>query len=216
MEPRPRTLLLVAAIGLLLLVGACAPASAPSEAPASLPNASSAPTPSPDPSFEALVAEGIKQRTFLGLRADEEWVREVSADPGAKTEFGIPLTIVEQEELGARASSRQEIQPLLEQYAAEHPDEYAGLMIDQDAGGILVIMFSDHVEEHAAAVAQLVQPGSKVEVRRVPLSERDLLALMDRINSESELLQNAGVFVLVISTDDAGRQARCRGIHAAG
>ena len=200
MEPRPRTLLPVA-IGLALLVGACAPAAAPSEAPAS-PTTSSQPTPSPDPSFEALVAEGIRLRTFLGLRADEEWVRAVSADPGAKTEFGIPLTIAEEAELGARASSRQEIQPLLEQYAAEHPDEYAGLMIDQDAGGILVILFTDHLEEHGAAIARLVRPGSKVEVRRAGLSELDLEALMNRINSDSELLQNAGVFVLVISTDE--------------
>jgi hypothetical protein len=200
MKPRPRTLLPVA-VGLVLLVGACAPASAPSEARPS-PTTSVEPTPSPDPSFEALVAEGIRLRTFLGLRADEEWVRAVSADPGAKTEFGIPLTIAEEAELGARASSRQEIQPLLEKYAAEHPDEYAGLMIDQDAGGILVILFTDHIEEHGAAIAQLVRPGSKVEVRRAGMSERDLEALMNRINSESDLLQNAGVFVLVISTDE--------------
>ena len=101
MKPRPRTLLPVT-IGLVLLVGACAPAAAPSEARPS-PTTSIEPTPSPDPSFEALVAEGIKQRTFLGLRADEEWVRAISADPGAKTEFGIPLTIAEEAELGRRA-----------------------------------------------------------------------------------------------------------------
>ena len=49
-----------------------------------------------------------------------------------KTEFGIPLTIAEEAELngGPRPA---EIRPVLEEYAAEHPDEYAGLMMDQDA-----------------------------------------------------------------------------------
>ena len=77
-------------------------------------------------------------------------------------------------------------------------------MIDQDAGGILVILFTDHLEEHGAAIAQLVRPGSRVEVGGPACSERDLEALMNRINSDSELLQNAGVFVLVISTDELG------------
>ena len=39
-------------------------------------------------------------------------------------------------------------------------------MIDQDAGGILVILFTDHLEEHGAAIARLVRPGSRVEVRQ--------------------------------------------------
>ena len=200
MEPRRRTPLTVA-FGLALLVGACAPAAAPPEAPAS-PAISIPPTPSPDPSFEALVAEGIRLRTFLGLRADEEWVRAVSADPGARTTYGIPLTLAEEADLNAREASQEELGPLLEEYASEHPDDFAGMLVDNDKGGVLVMLFTGHLEEHAAAIAKLIKPGAPVEVRLAPIAQEDLEALMERINSDSDALQNAGVFVLVISTDE--------------
>lgn len=202
MEQRLRALLPVA-FGLALLVGACAPATAPSEARPS-PTTTIEPTPSPDPSFEALVAEGIRLRTFLGLQADEEWVRAVSADPGARTNYGIPLTLAEEADLNAREATQEELGPLLEEYAAKHPDDFAGMLIDNDKGGILVMLFTGHLEEHAAAIAKLIKPGAPVEVRLAQVAQEDLEALMNRINSDSELLQNAGVFVLVISTDEVG------------
>ena len=184
-----------------LLVTACTPAVTPSEAPGS-PGTSIQPTPSPDPSFEALVAEGIRLRTFLGLRADEEWVRAVSADPGARANYGIPLTLAEEAELNAREATQEQLGPLLEEYAAEHPDDFAGMLVDNDRGGVLVMLFTGHIEEHAAAIAKLIQPGAPVDVRLAPVAQEDLEALMDRINSDSDVLQNAGVFVLVISTDE--------------
>ena len=57
------------------------------------------------------MAEGIRQRTFLGLRADEEWVRAVSADPGARTTYGIPLTLAEEADLNARERARRNSAP---------------------------------------------------------------------------------------------------------
>ena len=200
MKTRPRALLPVA-ISLALIVGACASAATPSEAPASPPTTSFPPTPSPDPSFEALVAEGIRLRTFLGLQADEAWVRAVSADPGARTTFGLPLTLAEEAELGAREATQENLGPLLEEYGAQHPDDFAGMRVDQERGGMLVMLFTGHLEEHAAAIAKLIRPDAPVEVRLAPVAQEDLEALMNRINSDSNELQNAGVFVLVISTD---------------
>lgn len=192
----------IAALAIAVFVAACGQAATPSDVPPSMPEASLPPTPSPDPEFEALVAEGIHARTILGLRADEEWVREVTADPDARIAFEIRVTIAEEAELNARATSRQELQPILEQYGAEHPDEYAGLMIDQEKGGLLVILFSDHVEDHVAAIARLVHPAAELEVRQAGASSAELEALMNRINGDSEALRGVGVFVLSISTDE--------------
>lgn len=191
----------VAALAIAVLVAACGGA-APSDVPASDPAPSIPTTPSPDPSFEALVAEGIRIRTMLGLRADEAWVREVSADPGARTSWEIPLTPAEEAELDERATNRRELQPILEQYGAEHPDDYAGLMIDQEKDGMLVILFSDHLEEHAAAIARLVHPAAKLEVRQAGASSAELERLMTRINADGDALRSVGVFVLAISTDE--------------
>ena len=192
---------LLGVIAAALCLAACGPTAVPvpSTPPATV---TAAPTVTPDPSFEALVAEGVRVREMLGLRADEEWVRAVTADPGARTTFGVPLTLAEEGELGERATSRQELQPVLEQYGAEHPKEYAGLMIDQKKDGMLVILFTGHLEEHAAAIAKLVRPGAKLEVRRAGAASAELEALMNRINSDSDALQSVGVFVLAISTDE--------------
>jgi hypothetical protein len=195
----------VAAFAIAVLVAACG-AAAPSDVPTSPSGSSATPAPnmpSPDPSFEALVAEGIRIRTMLGLRADEAWVREVSADPGARTSYEIPLTLAEEAELDERATNRRELQPILERYGAEHPEDYAGLMIDQEKDGILVVLFSDHLEEHAAAIARLVHPAAKLEVREAGASSAELERLMTRINADGDALRSVGVFVLSISTDEA-------------
>ena len=199
----------LAALAIAVFAAACGSAVAPSGGPGT-PQSSEAPAPSvpptasPDPSFEALVAEGIHARTILGLRADEEWVRAVTADPDARIAFEIRVTLAEEAELNARATSRQELQPILEQYGAQHPEDYAGLMIDQEKGGILVALFSDNVEEHAAAIARLVHPAATLEVRETGASAAELEALMNRISADGDALRSVGVFVLVISTDELG------------
>ena len=196
----------VAALAVAVLAAACG-AAAPSDLPASppAPSATEAPSapapPSPDPSFEALVAEGIEARTILGLRADEAWVREVTADPDARIAFEIRVTLEEEAALNARAASQRDLRPILRQYGEEHPEDFAGLMIDQEKGGIVVALFSDNVEEHAAAIARLVHPAAELEVRKVDASSAELEALMNRINGDGDALRSVGVFVLSIGTD---------------
>ena len=197
MERGPRALLPVA-IGLALLVGACASAAPGQPSAAGDPSHSA----SVDPSFEALVAEAIEVRSSLGLRADEWWVREVSADPGARTSFGIPLTLAEEADLNARAAAVAELGPVLQEYGAQHPAEYAGLFVDQDRGGLLVVLFTDRVEEHGAAIAKLVRPGASIEIRAAPTAETDLLALMDRISTDEQLLRGVGVVVVTASLNE--------------
>lgn len=195
---------LIAAFAVAVLAAACG-GTAPSDVPPSMPpGATQAPSvpPTPDPSFEALVAEGIRARTSLGLRADEAWVRAVTADPDARIGFEIRLTLEEEAELNQRAANRRELQPVLEQYGAEHPEDYAGLMIDQEKGGILVALFSDNVEEHAAAIARLVHPAAELEIREAGASSAELEQLMNRINDDGDALRSVGVFVLAISTDE--------------
>jgi len=199
MERRPRATL-PAAIGLVLLVGACAPAPAHSEAPASAAT-SIQPTASPDPSFEALVAQGIKVREMFGLRADEEWVREVTADPDHRIVLEIPMTLAEQEELRSRAAGQERVGAVLNEYGLAHPEDFAGMQINNEKSSF-VMLFTGNLEEHAAAIAKLIRPGEPVEVRLAPVAQEDLDALMNRINEDAKALRSVGVFVVVISTDE--------------
>ena len=37
------------------------------------------------------------------------------------------------------------------------------MLVDQDRGGVFVMLFTDHLEEHGAAIAKLVRPGASIE-----------------------------------------------------
>ncbi len=92
-------------------------------------------------------------------------------------------------ELGSRLegklSGRQNPDPIvlgvMATYGMEHPDTYAGLWIDRDRGGVLVMGFTDDPEPHRAAVlARAPSPDDAVGMRPRPpitdprpLGERD-------------------------------------------
>ena len=161
----------------------------------------SSPPGSLDPAFEAIVAAAVQFRQSVGLRADDAWVRAVAADPGAVWQYGVPLTIAEQAELDRRSADVGTLGPILQAYGDDHAAEFAGLFIDQAAGGVLVMLFTDHIAEHDAAIRQLVRPDARVEVRHAPIAETDLMALMDRITADDARLKALGVAVLTTSLD---------------
>jgi hypothetical protein len=181
---------------LVALLAGCAtgPASVASAPPPSSPV-------SPDPSFEAIIATAVQFRQSVGLRADDAWVRAVAADPGAVWQYGVPLTVAEQAELDRRSADVGTLGPILQAYGDDHAAEFAGLFIDHESGGVLVMLFTDHIAEHDAAIRQLVRPGAPIEVRHAPLAETDLMALMNRITADDDRLKSLGVAVLTTALD---------------
>jgi len=194
----------VALAGLALTVAACgmsAVSGPPAPAPGTPPVTDRAPGSTPDPSFEALVAAAIEFRRTMGLRSDEAWAREVANDPGARNSYGVPLTVVEENELNDRAATAEELAPILQEYGEQQAEEFAGLFIDQERGGIIVVLFTDRLAEHGAAIAGLVHPGAPIEVRQAPAAEQDLMALMDRITRDEAALRGLGVFAVTTALD---------------
>ena len=186
-----------AVLAATLLIVACGSTATPSpstESPAS-------PIASVDPGFETLVAAAIEFRREFGLRSDAAYVRAVAADPAAVTSYGVPLTVAEQADLDGRAATLAELAPILQAYGDEHRDEFAGLYVDQDAGGRLVMMFTSDLPEHAAALSLLVRPNAPLDVIAAPRAEADLEALMNQITSDEARLRQLGVVVLRTSLD---------------
>jgi hypothetical protein len=203
--PTLRTILVAAAITTLAVAG-CASANLATPTPtttASVPPGSPPPDASagPDAAFEALVEESIAFRREFGLRSDEAWVRQVAADPSARWSYQVPLTAAEEANLDARAAAVEDLGPILQDYGARHPDEFAGVYVDQERGGVLVVLFTGHLQEHGEAIAQLIRPGAAIELRQAPVSETDLNALMERVSGDEEL-RDLGVFVLEASADE--------------
>jgi hypothetical protein len=140
------------------------------------------------PTAPDTVLDAIALRQRLGMRSDEAYVRMLEGDPeagarGRETAFGFAVTVAEAAELGRRVSRTDEVATAIEAYGADIPT-WAGMFIDQPNGGIVVAQFTGDVEQHRAALARLLSPAARYEVRLVGHSLVELQALADRVTAD--------------------------------
>lgn len=152
------------------------------------------PTATPEPTLEltAEIREATRVREQFGLRADPAYVAAVAEDPSATSVMlGIPLLPSEADEMRRRSSL--EDHDLLDRYIAEHRDEFGGLFIDQPGGGVLVVLFTDHLDEHRRAVAQLVRPRTRVRVDAASFTEDELTEAQAALNPGLPMWAEQGI-----------------------
>lgn len=77
---------------------------------------------------------------------------------------------------------REDAVAALQAYGAEHPDEFAGLYVDDQAQSSFVMLFTGHLEEHATALAEI---WPRVTVRGARFSEAALTAVLDGLDMEA-------------------------------
>jgi hypothetical protein len=70
----------------------------------------------------------------------------------------------------------------LQAYGAEHADEYAGLYVDEQSQSSFVMLFTGHLEEHAAALAEI---WPRVTVRGARFSEAALTAVLEGMDLQA-------------------------------
>lgn len=161
-------------MGALVVLAGCGgtpeslPATQPSDVPASSVSAGLT---------QEDIAEAIGFRDKFGLRAEEAWVRLVASDPTAargRLEYGVPLLPAELSELNSRPSLYRPVADAITSYGEAHPEEWAGLWIDQQRGGIVVAHFSENAAAHEAGLRELLSPEAQFEVRDVRWSLTEL------------------------------------------
>jgi len=169
-------------IGFATLIAACL-ACCTAESPPS-PSASPIETPSPNE------ADAIRIRTEFGLRSDVAYIRQVAADPTASSvQFSVPMLPAEIAEINRRMLSVDAIRGLVVRYTEDHPEEFAGIYIDHDNGGALTTMWTGHLDQHAAAIRELVSGSKAVAFRSARHSYRDLYAIQERIAADWEWMR---------------------------
>jgi hypothetical protein len=129
----------------------------------------------------------------VGLRADLVWVRRGAADPEADTTYEVPLEPFEAAALRARASAANEVAAAITRYGLQHRDAWAGDMIDQASGGLVVAWFTGDLDRHRAAIAALVRPEALWEVRLARHTEAELVDAHHRIEADLAWLTSIGV-----------------------
>lgn len=73
----------------------------------------------------------------------------------------------------------EDVVAALQAYGAEHADEFGGLYVEDQSRGAFGMFFTDRLEEHAAAVAEI---WPRVTVRAVRYSEAALLEVLERLD----------------------------------
>jgi hypothetical protein len=187
---------LIAIAALVGVVVACSP-SAPSPTP------TQAAIESPSPAELA----AVNFRTTFGLQADLAFVRAVAADPRASSrEYSVPLLPAELADLQARFDTAVDVRAAIEAYGDLDPSEFGGLYVDQQNGGAVTVLWTGHLEEHAAGVWRRLGPGAHVESRLVTYPLRDLRDLQDRIGRDWDWMRAFAIAPIGVGVDVAANR----------
>jgi hypothetical protein len=163
---RPREVLWAMLIVLVISVGACG------DRPVTPSVAVTTPSP-------AEMEEARRFRETFGLRADDAWISMVASDPSSQEsveQFGVPLLPSELTEMIERTTASAG--PIILDYARTVPDDWYGSYIDQQRGGVIVAQFFRNTDRHRAALALLLPPSARWEVRQVDQRTLDMIAFV--------------------------------------
>ncbi len=170
-------------------------------------------------SEDPVVAQAQVARAERGLPSDVDTVERLLADPAtAETKFGFPATREEIDDIFARNEVALTVGPIVLEYAArEAPDTYAGAYLDQRAGGLFTVLFTEDADRHLAALRELAGPDAPLATREVDNSLALLAAIRSRIvlpdrPGEDAIVAGHGIDVIenriaidVVAPDDVAR-----------
>lgn len=96
----------------------------------------------------------------------------------------------------------------IDPYVAAHAAEYGGAWIDQAAGGLVRVLFTDSLTEHARALAEVFPYPDQLRVdqARYPLAE--LEALAEQIADDAAALIAEGIDVATVGVREQINRVR--------
>lgn len=201
---------LTVAIALLLLAG-CAPvAPAPPDSATDSPPAVASPSSAPT---ESEIEEAVRFRREFGLPSDRAWVEQVAADPASAEGlevYGIPLLPAEVADLLERIGNQRDITPIIMRYGATQPDTWAGMYIDQAAGGAVVAQFTRDLERHERQLRALLPAGARFEVREVRWTRAELDRFAGEIIAEQDWFTTLGLEFYAAEVEEEANLVRVR------
>jgi hypothetical protein len=156
------------------------------------------------------LAAAVAFREKIGLRSDLAWVRLVADDPAAQAgipSVGVPLMPDELAALEQRASTAKAVALVVEDYIADHPEQYAGHYIDP-ASGVVTAMFTEAIPAHEAALLARVRPGAPLRVRLARWTMAELGAVQARITKAAPSLAAEGMFLVSVGSRPPATSSR--------
>ena len=164
---------------------------------------SSVPSPSPTPRTEPTAEEmtsALRFRATFGLRSDGAWIRAVFNDPGSDDgrTFGVPLLPAEVARVMAGQAAANATTDIVAAYGAAVPEDWAGMFVDQQAGGTVVARFKANVAEHRLALLAWLPVGARVDVRSAAWTDEELLGFIARVERERDWFPTIGTVLFTV------------------
>jgi hypothetical protein len=156
------------------------------------------------PQLSADDQAAVRFRRQFALPSSLDHIRRVESDPTANRDYGVPLLPGEMAEIEGRSQAAEGAIALIEEYGSRNPDAYGGVYLDHPSGGKIVALFTGGLDQHVAGVWDAVwptMPSLPIRFRPVPHSERELIALQDRIGRDTEALADLGVSIRFVLVD---------------
>jgi hypothetical protein len=163
--------------------------------------ASTAPSPTPTartaPTTEEMTS-AFRFRTTFGLRADDAWIRAVFNDPASDRSFGVPLLPSEVAAVMNAQAAANAVSDIVAAYGATAPEDWAGMYVDQQAGGTVVARFKANVDKHRTALLALLPAGAKVDVRSATWSDAELRGFIAQVEQETDWFPTIGTKLFTV------------------
>jgi hypothetical protein len=162
---------------------------------------------------QAELAYSRQLRKQWGLRSDDAWIRTVADDPASAIglrEFGVAMTPTEVAGIFGRARDAEAVKAVVRAYGARVPEDWAGMFVDQQHGGVLVAQFTDNLDQHRMALAALLHPDAALEVRAVRWSVAELEAQAREIESDRDWFQSIDAELYATDVDLIENKVRVR------
>jgi hypothetical protein len=171
----------------VLLASASPPAVQATATPAASPEPAyvpPTPTPAPEPLPSGLapdIVAAVAWRRENGLRSEPGWVLRVAADPTAVDWWAYPILPEEEAFIWARQERLQPFVGFVKRHAAEYPDEFGGLYLD-NANSRIASLWTANLALHQSAIGDLAGMDAPIVVLPVRWSKAELRAVQDRID----------------------------------
>ncbi|MEJ7785837.1 MAG: DNRLRE domain-containing protein [Solirubrobacteraceae bacterium] len=144
------------------------------------------------------VSYSQKFRSNHGFRSDSTYVSDAWSDPAMQAgidEYGHPLTATEMQELERRGTVEEATESSIDRYVSGNAaanTAYAGAYVDQAAGGLIYLGFTNDAEMHKNAIAAGHPSPDRLRAFTAARSGEDLDALQDRVEADIPTLQAEG------------------------
>lgn len=162
------------------------------------------------PTHQDLVDQSRDFREMFGLDVTAAHIEDVLANPALErtiSQFGVPLTASEEQEMSQRdAASGGSADQLVSWIQANAVENFAGVWIDQKAGGLVRVGFTQDAESMLSTLKAHFDFADRLRTFTATYTLVQLQALLDRVQADRATLSDEGVDITTLTIrEDANR-----------